>query len=162
MVFGVFGFLAGLYICWWPWREVLPPVGFSIGISIGGIAQMILQTLGYKDIKRFQRIQSEIERLTSPSSSSPPAQDVPNNQSNLLPNDGSENTEELIEQLKEEKVKALNGHISNMISLFVVACGVPAAMRIADFLAIDGTVALIVCIVAMIFVAECYSKKMRK
>lgn len=136
MIMGVVGFGFGLYISWWPWRD-LPPRGFSIGITIGGIAQIVLQLQGYTSIRRFKALR---ERLS----------EAPGNESDTLMVDR--------EELERDKAKALSAHIESMISLFVVACGTPAAMRIAGKFGAGGAPVIVLLVVVFSLVAQRFSK----
>lgn len=111
MVAGIISFILGLYCAWWPYREIIPPLGFSIGITFGGIMQILSQKNGYRAICKFKRLKLEVEEMER----------------------GGKKGEEL-ETLKDEKEVALRSHIYNMVALFVAACGIPAGIRIADML----------------------------
>jgi hypothetical protein len=136
MILGVVGFGFGLYIAWWPWRD-LPPRGFYIGITIGGIAQIVLQIRGYASIRRFKALR---ERLS----------EAPSTESDTLMVDR--------EELEADKAKALITHIESMISLFVIACGTPAAMRIAGKFGAGGAPVIVLLVVVFSLVAKGYSK----
>lgn len=111
MVSGVVSFVIGLYCAWWPYREMAPPLGFSIGITVGGVMQVLTQKNGYLAIKRFGLLKREVEEMVRLNQRGEP-----------------------LEKLKQEKEAALRSHIYNMVCLFVVACGIPAGLRIADML----------------------------
>jgi hypothetical protein len=111
MISGLVSFGLGAYCVWWPYRETRPPIGFAIGITLGGIAQVITQCNGYNAIRRFNALKSKLK-------------DMEKSQVN-----GGE-----LEECKEQMESALRTHIYNMIGLFVVACGIPASIRIADML----------------------------
>ena len=81
--------------------------GFSLGITFGGIQQMIAQHRGYKAIRSFQNIKGQISS-------------------------GEYNSEEKLIALQDEQDKQLSIHIENMIGLFVMACGIPALIRISE------------------------------
>jgi peptidoglycan biosynthesis protein MviN/MurJ (putative lipid II flippase) len=59
MVSGLVSFGLGAYCAWWPYRETRPPIGFAIGITFGGIAQVIAQRSGYNAIMAIQCIKIE-------------------------------------------------------------------------------------------------------
>eukprot|EP00543_Licmophora_paradoxa_P011689 CAMPEP_0202474274 /NCGR_PEP_ID=MMETSP1360-20130828/92292_1 /ASSEMBLY_ACC=CAM_ASM_000848 /TAXON_ID=515479 /ORGANISM="Licmophora paradoxa, Strain CCMP2313" /LENGTH=383 /DNA_ID=CAMNT_0049101383 /DNA_START=57 /DNA_END=1208 /DNA_ORIENTATION=- len=118
LVMGAVGVVSGLYCSWWPYREARPSsIGSSIGLSMGGTAQVILQIAGYRAIQKYQRLKRMIEEEVGNDSSS----------SNTI-------TNEILEGWKKEKDSALRNHILNMIALFTVACGVPAMIRVVDML----------------------------
>ena len=108
MIGGLFGIVFGYWKSWIPFGAT--PMSFAIPISIGGIAQLIAQIVGYKSIKEFQRLKSQIEEMEA---------------------SGIDSSVEL-DDLKVEKEKALKGHIFAMIVLFAAACGVPGAVRVAE------------------------------
>jgi len=104
LILGVVGFVSGVIVTWVV-NDYTQNMGFSIGITIGGILQMYLQTSGYVSIRHFTKIREQI--LTSE----------------------YKNKEELY-ALEDEQDTHLIRHISSMINLFVFACGVPAIMRL--------------------------------
>mmetsp|Transcript_7882 Transcript_7882/g.11403 ORF Transcript_7882/g.11403 Transcript_7882/m.11403 type:complete len:345 (+) Transcript_7882:20-1054(+) len=121
LVMGAVGVVSGLYCSWWPYRETRPSsIGSSIGLSMGGTAQVILQIAGYRAIQKYQRLKRMIEEEVGNDSSS---------SSNTITI-----TNEILEGWKKEKDSALRNHILNMIALFTVACGVPAMIRVVDML----------------------------
>ncbi|KAI2491184.1 hypothetical protein MHU86_23379 [Fragilaria crotonensis] len=111
MVFGLVSFAFGLYCAWWPYRPITPPFGFSIGITIGGVAQIITQRAGYQAIQRFYVLKAKVMEIEEATGES-----------------------EELETLKTQKETALRTHVYNMVALFVSACGIPAGLRIADLL----------------------------
>lgn len=151
LILGVIGFLAGAYMSWWPTRENHPDLGFAIGISIGGIFQIFYQYHGYRAIKRYQhlknmietasqlRLQEEVELKAEgggehhhfSSQEDYGTMTVSSSSSQSKTESQSSKNSNGIESLEEEKQKALKSHISNMIMLFVIACGVPAWIRAA-------------------------------
>ena len=111
MVSGLLSFGFGLFCAWWPYRPIRPPLGFSIGITIGGIAQIATQRAGYRAIQRFYVLKAKLTELEEAKAAS-----------------------EEIEELKKQKESALRAHVYNMVTLFVAACGIPAGLRIAEVL----------------------------
>ena len=111
MISGLVSFGLGLYCAWWPYRPITPPMGFSLGITIGGIAQIFTQRSGYLAIKRFNALKAKVNDM-----------------------ERSKKQGDELEELKKQKESALRTHIYNMVALFVAACGIPAGMRIADML----------------------------
>jgi len=106
ILLGIMGFYTGIVLTWF----ILEPaqnLGFSIGITYGGIAQMHLQFLGYRAIRRFQKVKAKIEAGEF------------------------ENQRELL-SLEDEQDEYLVIHITSMINLFVFACGIPALMRLGE------------------------------
>ena len=104
LILGVFGFVTGFYLTWLT-PDVTNPLGFSIGITSGGIAQMVSEFLGYKAIRKYKEIKSTLE--ASPHM------------------DEAERF-----QLEDEQDKCLILHIDAMIGLFFLACGIPAMIRL--------------------------------
>jgi hypothetical protein len=111
MISGLVSFGLGFFCAWWPYRETRPPMGFSLGITFGGIAQVITQRSGYNAIRRFNALKAKLKDMEKAKIQ------------------GDE-----LEECKRQKESALRTHIYNMIGLFVAACGIPAGMRIADML----------------------------
>jgi len=99
------GFITGAILVWFIY-DYTENWGFSIGITFGGIQQMVAQCKGYKAIRSFQNIKAQIES-------------------------GEYNKEELI-ALQDEQDKQLSIHIENMVALFIMACGIPALIRISE------------------------------
>lgn len=105
LLLGVMGFITGAILVWFIY-DYTENWGFSIGITVGGIQQMIAQYKGYKAIRSFKNIKLQI---TS----------------------GEYKSEEL-KVLQDEQDKNLSLHIENMVALFVMACGIPAFIRISE------------------------------
>ena len=105
LLLGVMGFVTGAILVWFIY-DYTENWGFSIGITFGGIQQMISQYKGYEAIRSFQNVKVQIES-------------------------GEYNKEELI-ALQDEQDKQLSIHIENMVALFVMACGIPALIRISE------------------------------
>ena len=106
LVLGVIGFVTGAILVWFIY-DYTENWGFSVGITFGGIQQMIAQYRGYKAIRSFQNIKVQIES-------------------------GEYNSEEKLIALQDEKDKQLSIHIENMVALFIMACGIPALIRISE------------------------------
>ena len=111
MIAGLVSFGLGAFCSWWPYRETRPPMAFSIGITLGGIGQVIAQCIGYNAIRRFKALKARLEDMEE-----------------------AKIQEDELEECKRQKESALRTHIYSMIALFVAACGIPAGMRIADML----------------------------
>jgi hypothetical protein len=109
MGFGLISFVFGVYCTWWPYRTNRPPLGFSIGITIGGILQIAAQYIGYTAIKTYQALKVQVNEMEK---------------CNLHG--------EALDTLKHQMDSALRNHVYCMVSLFVAACGVPAGMRLVD------------------------------
>jgi hypothetical protein len=107
MISGLISFILGAYCAWWPYRINRPSFGFSIGITIGGISQIAAQCFGYTAIRRYQALKAKINELEM--------QDQQGNE---------------IESFKLQRDSALRFHVGSMVLLFVVACGIPAGMRL--------------------------------
>lgn len=134
MVGGVVTFVFGAWCSWWPYRENLPPRDFAIAISIGGVFQLILQARGLKAIRKFKTLKAEVEMRET-----------------FVSITTLENNADIVDltELKAEKDKALRDHILNMVALFVVGCGVPASIRFAEIIGLEGFVGLFVCLTIM-------------
>ena len=111
MVSGVISFGFGLFCAWWPYRSSPPSLGLAIGTSIGGTAQILSQVAGFVAIKRYQKLKAQVEETEATSIGG-----------------------EELEMLKLQKESALRSHVFSMVLLFVCACGLPAALRIAELL----------------------------
>eukprot|EP00956_Cyclotella_meneghiniana_P026464 scaffold57263_cov59-Cyclotella_meneghiniana.AAC.1 len=107
LLLGVMGFVTGVVVVWVVY-DYTENWGFSIGITFGGIQQMIAQYKGYKAIRSFKDIKSEIS------------------------SGKYKNNETEFKLLREEQDKQLSTHIECMINLFALACGIPALIRISD------------------------------
>jgi len=99
-ILGTVGFGTGLVLTWS--RIALKDPGFSIGITIGGVLQMVSQWNGYKAILAWRKA--------------------------TKPND------------HEVQIRK---HIGNMVSLFSMACGIPAAIRLSQAVAGDNPLVLV-------------------
>jgi hypothetical protein len=136
LLLGVMGFYTGFVLTWF----ILEPaqnLGFSIGITYGGIAQMQVQFLGYRAIRRFQKVKAKIEAGEF------------------------ENQRELL-SLEDEQDQHLAIHITSMINLFVLACGIPALIRLGEAI---GNIVLLPSIIILYsvsyFMARPIMEKMR-
>ena len=120
LLFGYISFAAGAYCAWWPGRgDKLPDLGFAIGITVGGIAQVCAQTAGYRAIQKFKELKVQILELQRF-------------------DDKKMKTAE-IDDLCKRRDDALRIHIFNMVSLFVAACGIPAGIRFASVLGLGDS-----------------------
>lgn len=106
MVGGVFGALSGAWLTWVPFGNT--SMSFAIPITVGGVAQLITQVIGYIYIKKFQRLKAEIAAFQEQNA-----------------------TKEVPEDLQREKDNALRVHIMCMVLLLTAACGNPASIRLA-------------------------------
>lgn len=109
---GYIGFISGCYLTWiiLDWRD---DIGFSIGITIGGFSQMWAQMNGHLEIRKYQQIKNLITKA--------------NNNVVVL-------SDEDLLVLEKKKDTHLENHILNMIGLFVLACGIPAMIRLGTVL----------------------------
>ena len=130
LILGVVGFVSGFILTWLTKESY--PLGFSIGITSGGIGQMMAQYTGYKAIRKFKEIKAQLEASSQ--------EDI----------DQDERF-----RLEDEQDKQLIIHISQMFILFFLACGIPALMRMADSL---GTLSLVLFIILFCFLAFSVSK----
>mmetsp|Transcript_28404 Transcript_28404/g.76944 ORF Transcript_28404/g.76944 Transcript_28404/m.76944 type:complete len:252 (+) Transcript_28404:105-860(+) len=104
LVLGVVGFSTGMYLTW----ILLDPtddLGFSIGITYGGIAQVQLEVIGYRAIVRYKAVKERIQ-------------------------DGDYTDREELLALEDELDDNLIAHVIAMVNLFVMACGIPALIRL--------------------------------
>lgn len=126
MVAGYIGFIIGSYLAWW---RVTESMGFSVGITLGGIIQVYLQIRGHAAIRRYQRLKAETNALM-----------------------GLQETKERYQSsvLEVEMKDALQEHITCMVALFLLACGIPAAVRVSDALAQDNDVMNSLVLIAII------------
>eukprot|EP00816_Leptocylindrus_hargravesii_P011136 CAMPEP_0196822276 /NCGR_PEP_ID=MMETSP1362-20130617/82818_1 /TAXON_ID=163516 /ORGANISM="Leptocylindrus danicus, Strain CCMP1856" /LENGTH=201 /DNA_ID=CAMNT_0042201789 /DNA_START=285 /DNA_END=890 /DNA_ORIENTATION=+ len=129
MVAGYIGFTIGAYLAWW---RVTESMGFSVGITLGGIVQVYLQIRGHAAIRRYQGLKAEKIALT----------DVQETKE-------QRNRSSVVE---EEMKYALQEHITCMVALFLLACGIPAAVRVSDALAQDNDVMNSLLLIAIITV----------
>ena len=106
LILGVIGFVSGFILTWLTNQTY--PLSFTIGITSGGIGQMFAEVGGYKAIRKYKEIKAQLE------AASPHMDD-----------------EERF-RLEDEQDKNLIIHISTMIILFFLACGIPALMRVTD------------------------------
>jgi hypothetical protein len=107
MISGLISFTFGVYCTWWPYRINRPPLGFSIGITVGGICQIAAQYFGYTAIRKYQALKAKVIELEM------------HNQH-----------EDDLDRVKLQRDSALRNHVRGMISLLVAACGIPAGMRL--------------------------------
>jgi len=106
LALGLMGFITGAILVWFIY-DYTENWGFSIGITVGGIQQMAAQYKGYKAIRSFQKIKLQISS-------------------------GKYKDKEEVIALHDEQDKQLSIHIENMVALFVMACGIPALIRISE------------------------------
>ena len=106
LILGVVGFITGFILVWFVY-DYSANWGFSIGITYGGFAQMQLEFVGWRSIKKFQMIKAQI-------------------------NAGDYRDKVELELLKDEQDAQLTTHIQCNTRLFVLACGIPALLRICD------------------------------
>ena len=110
LILGVVGFATGFVLVWFdPLYDYSSNWGFSVGITFGGFAQMRQEILGWKSIKKFQMIKAQIRA-------------------------GEYRDREELVLLTDEQDTQLTVHIQSMIGLFVLACGIPALLRVCDMI----------------------------
>lgn len=105
MALGIVGFVSGAVLTWGIYDGTNDLV-FSIGITAGGVYQILCQLLGYQAIRSFQKTKEQIET-------------------------GEYKGHEELCRLQDKQDGYLKSHIKNMINLFVLACGVPGWIRLA-------------------------------
>jgi len=121
--------MLGAYCAWSPFRPNHNQ-GFAIGITIGGVFQIWAQIMGYLSIRKYQKLKREVDELTSYVAGEEMSDmKYGSMDENGFGVDGMEPSTK-IDELTLERDNALKMHIKYMVGLFVVACGVPAAMRI--------------------------------
>lgn len=113
LVLGVVGFLTGFVLVWIV-SDYAENLGFSIGVTFGGFAQMYAEVAGYIAIKRFQTIKARIAEA----------------EGGLYENDDDDEVE--LSALRNDRDEQLTIHVRSMVNLFALACGIPAMMRICD------------------------------
>ena len=128
LILGVFGFVTGFYLTWL--TDDTYPLSFSIGITSGGISQMVAQFRGYKAIRKYKEIKAKLE-----------ASLYMDEEERLL--------------LEDEQDKCLIIHIDAMFALFFLACGIPALIRMVDSI---GTLWLLLFIILAYFCATVLTK----
>lgn len=126
LLLGIVAFASG-FILTWVIKDGTKNLGFSIGVSYGGVAQMILQFAGYCSIRKYQKIKADIESCKY------------------------DNQDELF-ALQDDKDKYLDMHITCMVQLFIIACSIPGIIRIAK--AFDNY--FLIPIIIMIAYCLCY------
>jgi hypothetical protein len=123
-------------------------LGFAIPITIGGILQIMCEVQGFRAIRKFKRLKQHLEEASRPSNSSNTTMD-----------------QEEKKSLEEQKEAALKTHIGYMLSLFVMACSIPAGIRLSGSIAgsEDGllpTIMIIAIVFALHSIANRYMGKM--
>lgn len=148
LVSGVISFATGAYMAWS--RLTTDPtvvggvtLGFSIPITIGGILQILCEVKGYQAIREYREIHTQLSSTKATSSST------------------------TSDKLKQQQHDALCQHIGWMINLFVMACSIPAGIRLASLIAgtEDGilpTVLIIAIIFALQSIGSRFYAKMMK
>jgi len=115
MILGIVGVVTGYILTWRSVDKV--GLGFAIPISIGGFFQLVSQFKGYQHIQAFQRLRDVEEEATRKAAT--------NHESAATLSSLQE-----LQELQEQKNHHLNNHIGYMIGTFVMACGIPAVMRL--------------------------------
>lgn len=133
MLLGVLGLVTGYYMVWIRPRldSSARPVDstFGIAISIGGGFQLWAQIMGWRAIRNYQKIKEQQQTVVEEHA-----------------------TPHQLARLDEQAKDALRKHVGYMIGLFCCACGIPAALRIAN----DSIVVLIVVMLALFRLAKAY------
>jgi hypothetical protein len=128
LVLGIVGFTAGFVYTWWWWSDVDQNLPFAIGVTMGGMAQISSQYLGYVHIKQYQRYRDLLLSLEQESGVvAAAAAAVPNNATNA-----TRARDEKAAVYRAARDVALEKHVANMISLLLLACGIPALVRLAE------------------------------
>ncbi len=136
LILGAIGFVTGFVLVWFV-LDYTQDWGFSIGITYGGIAQMQLEIEGWRAIKKFQMIKAQII-----------AEEYGNREELLL--------------LEDEQDAQLMTHIQSMIRLFVLACGIPALLRVCDVVGYGYLPILLIIVYSLAyFMARPFSKRIQ-
>jgi len=106
LIMGVVGFITGVVLTWYLSFDP-DNMGGNIGITVGGITQMIGQVIGYHAIKRHQHAKAELAKIVD-----------------------EVGCEERIDELRKERDEALKMHVCGMLFVFLVGCSFPSIMRI--------------------------------
>jgi len=121
--FGRIGCLAGCLVfgtgLLLSWNHRSIPLPFALGITIGGVATIWFEYMGWRAILRYRKLQKEIQELQSQ-----PQQDC------IVHVDG-DNHDTRLQNLVKRRDDALRRHIVMMVCLFTVGCGCPAFLRFA-------------------------------
>jgi hypothetical protein len=124
LIAGIGSFFLGAFLAWS--RVKVLTLGFAVPITIGGIFQLNGQWQGFVAIRKYKMLKQQIEMLSGggrgESTHLFSASDSPDRNRREL----------VLEGLLVEKRIALRQHIGNMISVFVMACGIPAGIRLAE------------------------------
>ena len=117
LISGIISFSLGAFLAWSRLAlseatklEGSTTLGFAIPITIGGILQIVSEVIGYGAIRKYQRLTAELQDTTK-----------------LLP-------EGYRQSLRLQQYEALKLHISSMLGLFVMACSIPAGIRLAAYI----------------------------
>jgi len=145
---GLVSFSLGAFLAWSRLNRVgegSTSLGFAIPITIGGILQLQCEYKGYRAIRKYKALQTEIDALR---------------QAKMA---GKMDRHRLQQLLVDQRV-ALGNHISWLLNLFVMACGIPAGIRLAEVFVpgdegIQGILALLGVIGALQFLAGRYIRK---
>jgi hypothetical protein len=131
LVLGIVGFTAAFVYTWWWWSDVNQNLPFAIGVTMGGIAQISSQYLGYVHIKEYQRYRDLLLLLEQESGVVvAAAAAVPNNANGTTR--ATSVRDEKAAVYRAARDVALEKHVANMISLLLLACGIPALVRLAE------------------------------
>lgn len=142
LLLGVVGFYSGFVLTWFAmdWRTNM---GFSIGITCGGICQMHAQFVGYFAIKKYQAIKAQVLAATTSSNSSTTASTT------------TTMSQDELWKLQDEQDQQLEIHVTSMVTLFVLACGIPGLIRLIEKL---GSVYLFPSLVGIYYLAFVMAK----
>lgn len=120
LILGLWGFGWG---AWLSWGRPNVNRSFSIPITIGGVLQLICETMGYYAIRNYKAVGAQLKSM-------PP---------NTPP--------DVVEELKATQNGHLRTHIGYMLGLFVQACSIPALIRFTH--EIGGVPLLVAAIVGL-------------
>ncbi|KAL7563757.1 hypothetical protein ACA910_020442 [Epithemia clementina (nom. ined.)] len=136
MILGVIGVATGAILTWT--RIDRLGLSFGIPITIGGIFQLGSQWRGYHFIQLYR--QAKVEELKC----------------TYMMMDGALQEQQKQIELQEKQKTYLSYHISYMIGVFVIACGVPAVFRVLEN--VEDAWPLIVTLVGFNVLAVTYSR----
>jgi hypothetical protein len=153
-VMGVASFITGFILSVTRIRVTNPR--FPIRIATGAF-QMYAQYQGYQAIQRYRDLKRQEELLLSRGSDETPRSDEASVTCYLRLTESTEFTSIARTVLADQKEEAIRQHISAMIPLFVLACGIPAIIRVSESIS-DRVVVLLAFVGFMQLVSMFYTK----
>ena len=142
LLLGVVSFVSGFYLAWA--RYFKSDRAFCISISAGGILQIWLEIRGYHAIRRYKYLKAKLENYASN------IEDTTESNDTISPDQVDEITKQMNESLRT--------HILSMLSLFVLACGIPAVIRAINESNVRGVWLILVVIGILTVIAILYGR----